>query len=100
MTLIPKGGRGVKAPYESTNMRVPIPIKADVERFIRDYRNSILGGESDSLEDENKPVYEYCLKLVNEFIQDNGFDKSLTSPRSQNLYRFRDWLKQKCALDE
>jgi hypothetical protein len=28
------GGRGVKAPYETTHVRVPVPIKADVERLI------------------------------------------------------------------
>lgn len=38
----PTGGRGVKAPYESTHVRVPQPIKADVERLIERFHS---GGE-------------------------------------------------------
>ena len=37
----PKGGRGLKAPYETTIVRVPIPIKPSVDKLIADYRHSI-----------------------------------------------------------
>jgi len=30
----PKGGRGHKAEYESTHVRVPLPIKSDVQKLI------------------------------------------------------------------
>lgn len=36
----PKGGRGHKAPYESTHVRVPEPIKAEVDRLVSGYRES------------------------------------------------------------
>lgn len=36
----PKGGRGVKAPYETTHIRLPVPLKAQVEALIADYRQS------------------------------------------------------------
>jgi hypothetical protein len=39
----PKGGRGIKAPYETTHIRVPTPIKAEVERLIEQFRT---GGDS------------------------------------------------------
>lgn len=39
----PIGGRGVKAPYESTHVRVPKPIKAEVEALIEQFH---LGGEA------------------------------------------------------
>ncbi|NEQ23554.1 MAG: hypothetical protein F6K28_31280 [Microcoleus sp. SIO2G3] len=39
----PIGGRGVKAPYESTHVRVPKPIKAEVEALIEQFHS---GGES------------------------------------------------------
>lgn len=37
----PKGGRGVTAPYETTHVRVPVPIKAKVDRLIEEYRELI-----------------------------------------------------------
>jgi hypothetical protein len=40
----PMGGRGKKAPYETTHMRVPLPLKNQIEQLIEDYRLSILDG--------------------------------------------------------
>jgi hypothetical protein len=37
----PVGGRGIKAPYETTHVRVPVPIKPNVERFIEDFKNGV-----------------------------------------------------------
>ena len=39
---IPKGGRGKKAPYETTQMRVPIPIKDQVNSLIAKFRGEVL----------------------------------------------------------
>lgn len=36
---IPKGGRGVKAPYETVVIRVPKPIESDVLELIQSYRD-------------------------------------------------------------
>ena len=47
---IPKGGRGKKAPYETQQMRVPIPIKDQVTGLIAKFRGEILG---DPQTDEN-----------------------------------------------
>jgi hypothetical protein len=41
----PVGGRGVKAPYETTHVRVPKPIKPQVERLIEQFQ---AGGDSQS----------------------------------------------------
>lgn len=38
----PLGGRGIKAPYESTHMRVPLPLKEQFEAIIEDYRTSVM----------------------------------------------------------
>lgn len=40
----PMGGRGKRAPYETTHMRVPLPLKNQIEQLIEDYRLSILDG--------------------------------------------------------
>jgi ribosomal 50S subunit-associated protein YjgA (DUF615 family) len=37
------GGRGNKAPYESTHVRVPLPIKADVQALIDEFRERQTG---------------------------------------------------------
>jgi hypothetical protein len=36
-----KGGRGVKAPYETTHVRIPTPIKSKVEELSNTYKNGI-----------------------------------------------------------
>lgn len=41
----PKGGRGVTAPYETTHVRVPVPIKPKVDKMIEEYRELILSNE-------------------------------------------------------
>lgn len=35
-----KGGRGKVAPYETTHVRVPIPVKSIVDKIVADYRES------------------------------------------------------------
>jgi hypothetical protein len=40
----PLGGRGKKAPYETTHMRVPLPLKTQIEKLIEDYRLSAIDG--------------------------------------------------------
>lgn len=37
----PVGGRGIKAPYESTHIRVPVPLKPQIEAIIEDYREVV-----------------------------------------------------------
>jgi hypothetical protein len=49
----PLGGRGKRAPYETTQMRVPIPIKPQLESLIADYRERVLLGTEDQDEDQD-----------------------------------------------
>lgn len=37
-----RGGRGVKAPYETTHVRVPLPIKDKVEELCKVYKDGRL----------------------------------------------------------
>lgn len=41
----PKGGRGKIAPYRTTHLRVPEPIKDQIQSIIDDYRESLLNQE-------------------------------------------------------
>jgi hypothetical protein len=38
----PNGGRGQTAPYQTTHVRVPIPIKAEVEKLVARYKEGQL----------------------------------------------------------
>lgn len=40
----PIGGRGKKAPYATTHIRIPVPIKEQVENLINDYRLMVIDG--------------------------------------------------------
>ena len=40
----PKGGRGIQAPYETTHVRVPVPLKKEIENFIEQYREFVMNG--------------------------------------------------------
>ena len=46
----PLGGRGKKAPYETKNVRVPVPIIPKVEQMADDYRNLVINGEESEFE--------------------------------------------------
>jgi hypothetical protein len=34
------GGRGKKAPYETTHVRIPVDLKSQIELLVEDYRNN------------------------------------------------------------
>ncbi len=43
-SIFQKGGRGKKAPYSTTHMRVPVPLKKDVENLIIAYNQHLESG--------------------------------------------------------
>ena len=51
----PKGGRGKVAPYESTHVRVPVPIKPKVDKLVDEYRDLILNGNQPERDKFNCP---------------------------------------------
>jgi hypothetical protein len=58
-----KGGRGLKAPYETTHVRVPLPIKEKVQQIIDDYKNDIVDAGNDILE------YEDAVELAKKILK-------------------------------
>lgn len=95
----PVGGRGHKAPYETTQVRVPVPIKPQVEKLIAQYRAVILNGgdttENTNLDSSKSLELLACIKLVDRFVEEIGQTDSLHSPtkrNNRNLAKFRDWL--------
>jgi hypothetical protein len=48
-----RGGRGIKAPYESTHVRIPVPIKQRVEELSKAYKDGRLDESSQSMSFED-----------------------------------------------
>lgn len=40
----PKGGRGKKAPYQTTTIRVPVPLQSEFEARINEYCEFVVSG--------------------------------------------------------
>lgn len=54
---ISKGGRGKTAPYDTTHVRVPEPVKNIVEKVIQRYKERLESGMVDPGEKEFEPSY-------------------------------------------
>jgi predicted RNase H-like nuclease (RuvC/YqgF family) len=87
---IPKGGRGKKAPYETTQMRVPVPIKEQVNSLIAKFRGEVL-------DDNNllEPVNNSHLSLELESLQ-SEIQKLKTALEISEIEK----LKLNTALEE
>lgn len=48
-----KGGRGLKALYDTTHVRVPMPIKDKVQQLVDDYKNGVDSSDSETIDIEN-----------------------------------------------
>lgn len=91
----PLGGRGQKAPYETVQVRCPVPIKPEVEALISAFRESVLSGEMPNKSD-SPAIYQDCLKLVFKFLEENELSEQLGDKRVARMYRlnqFAQWLE-------
>jgi hypothetical protein len=91
----PTGGRGKKAPYNTAQVRVPVPIKPSVEALIAAYRDSLDEAaltDSQSSSDSGFAAL-LALKLVDKFISEENLSEKMHTRNNTNLRRFRDWLK-------
>jgi hypothetical protein len=66
-----KGGRGIKAPYETTHVRVPVPIKDKVQKLIDDYKNNLETQEvnqQDNEQDNNLIDFDEAIALAHQCL--------------------------------
>lgn len=66
----PIGGRGKRAPYQTIQMRVPLPIKAEVEKLIEQYRSTVLSEFEIPVDTELKPEYGFLNRVAQEVLAD------------------------------
>lgn len=101
---ISSGGRGKVAPYDTTHVRVPIPIKKSVESQIRLFKQKIESGELAlngkdiyiQLPIEERNEYQAALELVNTYM-DKFSTIQRTSERNKALLNFQRWLGRKAV---
>lgn len=82
---VPKGGRGIKAPYETTHVRIPVPLKAQIEALIADYKQ----GEKDEFSKEQLDSAE-AVQVAREILKQKksasvSIQKLLTAIYKQNI---------------
>lgn len=65
----PVGGRGKKAPYETTVIRVPLPMVPQVEQMIEDYRNLVVNNQESEFTDNQKIAASFTLVSYSEALQ-------------------------------
>ena len=78
----PKGGRGKKAPYETTQMRVPVPIKDQVNSLIAKFRGEVLDDDNLLEPVNNKPL---SLELESLQIEMQNLKTALEGIETENL---------------
>lgn len=81
----PVGGRGNKAPYETTHVRVPVPIKHEIERLIEEFREGKQHYQENSL-----TSFENALVIAREILKQKKsarvtVEKLLTAIYGQNV---------------
>lgn len=64
MTMKPKGGYKDPAPYQTTHVRVPVPLKPAVETLIAEYRELVLTGVESPDNPEQTTTKVYAVRVV------------------------------------
>lgn len=84
----PVGGRGIKAPYESTHVRVPMPIKKEVQALIDEFR-----------EREFKQVKPLTSLEEDEIDQDDESDRDTYEYSEDEIIKSQAKMLQECRLE-
>jgi hypothetical protein len=97
-----KGGRGHKAPYSTTHLRVPEPLKEELEAVIQEFKEKVAKGEIvingkkiflqislPTVEDERVRKLK---ALLNKYEHELTPDR-ITQPRWKNVYKLVNEIK-------
>lgn len=81
----PIGGRGKKAPYETTHVRIPIDLKSQVEKLVEKFRDN--GCTTDNENHQNLSINsdDFIQKMIQEFEKNNLFIIQESKEISQDI---------------
>lgn len=84
----PIGGRGKKAPYETTHVRIPVDLKSQIEKLIEEYRqNGCVVSENidPEISNNNSIDYQEFLDSMIERLKAEGLPFSASEKRRYAL---------------
>ena len=67
---MPIGGRGKKAPYETSVLRIPVPLVPKIQSMIDDYRNLVVDGQVSEIEKYPKIAAASTLTSYSEALEE------------------------------
>ena len=65
------GGRGKKAPYETTHVRIPVDLKPQVELLIEEFRNNGFTIDNQIVNNSSINSSEFIKQMIEEFKNNN-----------------------------
>ena len=63
----PIGGRGKKAPYETTHVRIPVDLKSQVELLVEEFRDNGCVVKDNIVENSSTGSDDFIQKMIQEF---------------------------------
>lgn len=80
----PLGGRGKKAPYETTHVRIPVDLKPQVELLVEQFRDNGCVVENRAIENPSTNSNDFIQKMIQEFKNNDMFIIQESHEISQN----------------
>jgi hypothetical protein len=69
----PIGGRGNKAPYETTHVRVPVDLKPQIESLVQEFRDNGCVVKDNAVKNSSTNSDDFMHKMIQEFKDNNLF---------------------------
>jgi len=79
------GGRGKKAPYETTHVRIPIDLKPHVELLIEEFRNNGFAIDNQITNNSSINSSEFIKQMIKEFKNNDLIIVQESSKISQDV---------------
>jgi hypothetical protein len=69
----PIGGRGNKAPYETTHVRIPVDLKPQIESLVQEFRDNGCVVKDNAVKNSSTNSDDFMHKMIQEFKDNNLF---------------------------
>ena len=94
MTNFLKGGRGVKAPYESITKRIPLPIVEIVDDLVEEYRSTLEVSENTNLSESQKLVLDELKQIISSVeLNEPGYKSKSATRLIKKLLELKEHLQ-------